>query len=1637
MTNRSFNFSRLLAALATLLALGAGLVAPPAQGADPSAMESTATRYIVVFREAPLAQYRGGLPGVPVPLTLPGKSRLDVKSEGARAYVDYLRGRQQEAESRIGAALGRTLSVQMRMQHALNAIVTSLGPAEAEAVKRLPEVLLLDPVRDFPVDTDVGPALIGAPALWNGSAAGATFPAQGEGMVVGVIDSGINFGSPSFAAVDPVDGYTHVNPLGAGNFLGTCAAGGVDAGRCNAKLIGGYDFVCGAPSNACTTAGQREEEGFGDTNGHGSHTASTAAGNRRDVVISGTTRRIQGVAPRANIIAYDVCYTNTSTGQGLCPNAGSVAAVNQAIADGVVDAINFSISGGVAPWSDAVSLAFLNATNAGIYVATSAGNSGPGANTMGHHEPWTASTAAAQHGRASLAFFLTVTGPGTVPANLTNIVMGEGTGGVAIGATIPGTTPYVVSPTFATASDGCAAFTAGTFTGAIALVSRGTCNFSVKVNNASAAGAIAVLIANNAAGDLSPSVPGTTVPAFGVRQTDGAALASWKAANPTATATIPASASIIPNTPDVLGSFSSRGPAANLDLLKPDLTAPGVNVLAAYAGTTLTGFESATIIISGTSMASPHNAGSALLLQQLKPTWTPMEIKSALEMTTTRAVLKEDGVTPATPFDMGGGRIRVDRAANAGLVLNESLANFQAADPALGGNPAGLNLPSFAKNSCVGECQFTRTLRSPLGAPKTWTATVTGLAGTVSPPTFTVAGGATQAITVTLDTSAIPPDGVFRFGWVELQPQGGTADDKLTMPLAVKVPPPVITLTPASQDVTVFQGQTGSASFTVGNAGGFGLSYSVSSTGQGATTLVNTDNTGVGSGFRAVSYTDPATAGSNAQLAADDFTLAVPTTITSLFAQGFTVSGGALATVASEITWAIYPDNGAGLPSGNPIQGTGVPAWVYTAAPTSTGVSTTGNFITLDLVAAGQGVTLQPGRYWVMMYTRSSFANRWAWYGSNGGSGGFATLTISTTNTGAWVANSSFASLALKVTGTVACGASWIGASTPASGTLAGGASQPVTTALATSSLALGNYIGSVCIASNDPLAPQAAETIRLTVATPPAGTAAKLAFTTAPSATAAAGVAFAQQPVVTVQDVANATVPGYATPVTLSIASGAGALTCSTNPVTPVAGVATFSGCRLSATGTVTLRASSGTIPDSSTNPSVTVSAGAASQLVFTTQPGNGVSGAALATQPAVSVADAGGNLVTGSTAPVTLALTTPAGATLSCAANPVPASGGIATFSGCAVSSSGTFTLTASGAGLTSAVSASFTVARTDQSITFAPLADRYVTEADFAVSATASSGLAVAFSSDTPATCAVNGALVDLVAAGPCTVRATQAGNGVYNAAPPVTQTFNVKAAAQVPRLANISTRMQVLTGADVLIGGFIIGGSQPKTVVVRARGPSLTAAGVPGALANPVLQLFSGATQIDANDNWQQAANQATIQSSGLAPPDPLESAIHTTLAPGAYTAVVTGAGLTSGVGLIEVFEVDKPEAPLLNIATRGKVLTGSDVMIGGFIIQGDAPQTVIVRARGPSLTAAGVPGALEDPVLQLFSGQTVIASNDDWTASPDQAVIQSSGFAPSDTREAVIRITLSPGAYTAIVTGKGGATGVGIVEVFAQ
>jgi len=252
------------------------------------------------------------------------------------------------------------------------------------------------------------------------------------------------------------------------------------------------------------------------------------------------------------------------------------------------------------------------------------------------------------------------------------------------------------------------------------------------------------------------------------------------------------------------------------------------------------------------------------------------------------------------------------------------------------------------------------------------------------------------------------------------------------------------------------------------------------------------------------------------------------------------------------------------------------------------------------------------------------------------------------------------------------------------------------------------------------------------------------------------------------------------------------------------------------------------------------------------------------------------------------------------------------------------------------------------------------------------------------------------------------------------------------ADIPRISGISTRMQVLTGDNVMIAGFIIGGSTPKTVVVRARGPSL---GVAGALVDPTLTLVPAAGGANTvNDDWGSAANAAQLSATGYAPANAKESAIMATLAPGAYTAIVSGVGDTTGLAIVEVYELAQPDVPLEAISTRGFVQTGDNVMIGGFIISGSGPQTVVIRARGPSL---GVAGALADPTLLLVPASGPAMVNDDWGTAGNAATLAASGFAPAHPKESAMLITLNPGAYTVVVSGVGNTTGVAIVEVYRQ
>lgn len=261
----------------------------------------------------------------------------------------------------------------------------------------------------------------------------------------------------------------------------------------------------------------------------------------------------------------------------------------------------------------------------------------------------------------------------------------------------------------------------------------------------------------------------------------------------------------------------------------------------------------------------------------------------------------------------------------------------------------------------------------------------------------------------------------------------------------------------------------------------------------------------------------------------------------------------------------------------------------------------------------------------------------------------------------------------------------------------------------------------------------------------------------------------------------------------------------------------------------------------------------------------------------------------------------------------------------------------------------------------------------------------------------------------------------------------------AVQKTPTLINISTRLDVLTGDDILDGGFIVVGSGSKTILIRGLGPSLAAAGITGVLADPIIELHSGSTNaiIAENDNWK-TNQQTAIEATGIPPTDDAESALIATLTAGAYTVIERGKLDTTGVGLIEVYDLGAGAGPALgNISTRGFVNTGENVMIAGFIVasgSGGSGQ-VIVRALGPSLAGFGVANPLADPTLELHDvNGTLIAANDNWKTDQESLIV-GTGIPPTFDAEAAIVATLAPGAYTAIESGKDNTTGVGLVEVY--
>ena len=776
--------------------------------------------YIVRLRDSAVANYQGEIPGFKATSPQHVKSTSQAKGTGktgnvklnaaapeVKNYVSFLKVKQERFLTSASAAIGTQLEPLTTYQYALNGIAVRMTQAQAIKMAELPEVIYIERERIEQLETDVSQALIGSPKVWDGSATGTK--AMGEGVVVAIIDSGINSDHASFADIGG-DGYDHTNPLGQGIYIGDCKTD--FASMCNDKLIGvrSYPEITDIYDDEKIFGATPPAKNGEDYGGHGSHVASTAAGNilldvpyvdgevgklEGDGIATGLKfAQISGVAPHANIIAYQICRPGDAGDKySGCPTVPILKAIDDAIKDGV-DVINFSISGGGNPWNSATEQGFLAARNAGIFAAVAAGNTRPATATSAaitqspystpKNAPWYTSVANSTHNREVVrelefngkTFEFT---PGSGPVQ-TEVIKGL---------------PVFAGSVDATNVEGCKVFPADAFKDKIAVIKRGTCDFTTKVSGALAAGAKAVIVYNrDGEGNdrlKMASLETLNIPAVFIGNTDGVALIEAMAANPAVELTLTPTPQAISREADVLSAGSLIGPNATNDVIVPSVAAPGSDIYAAYSDQQFGHDKSGTnpadfTLMSGTSMASPHVAGAGALLKSLHKDWTPDNIRSALMLTATtaQAMKKADAKTVADPFDVGAGRIRVDLAAKAGLVMDESALNYEIANPLLNGDPRKLNVPSMADSRCVNTCTWTRTVTATQDG--SWTAkgqAVTDkLALTVSPESFTLKKGASQTITVTADVTQVGAD--WGFGNLVLESANYPT---ATMPIAAKI----------------------------------------------------------------------------------------------------------------------------------------------------------------------------------------------------------------------------------------------------------------------------------------------------------------------------------------------------------------------------------------------------------------------------------------------------------------------------------------------------------------------------------------------------------------------------------------------------------------------------------------------------------------------------------------------------------------------------------------------------------------------------------------------------------------------------------------------------------------------------------
>lgn len=757
--------TRSAAAFVAVALVVAGAASSAVAAERPSATRAVGPGvYIVTLADPPAAVYDGGTPGYRATRAKNG-SRFDVERPAVAAYSQLLRTEQDRLLSLIGGA-----EALYQMTTAVNGFVARLDSGQVKALRSHPDVTLVERSTKQHLNTVDSPEFLGAERAW---ASRGGPDSAGDGMVIGLVDSGIWPENPSFAGLPASSAQISRQLPG---FHGACQQGqDWSPEDCNEKVVAARYFVTAFGRGNVAASGSLSPR---DGSGHGSHTASAAAGNDGvRVEVSGQRfGTASGLAPAARIAVYKACWTAPDPEDDGCATADAVAAIDQAVADGV-DVLNYPISGRPGTITDSVQRAFLNAASGGVFVAAAAGNNGPRSSGVAHAAPWVTTVAASTHRRMQGAVRL--------PDGIEHV-------GTMVSDDTVKRAPIVLGAEAASAPGGRdAARTCepGSLDPAavqdhIVVCDRGGTSRLDKSAAVALAGGAAMVLANvgrdGEEADLH-SVPTVHLGARAARELK-AYIRERRASGRAATASLDPSGSA-PTAIPAVAQFSSRGPtqARGGDLLKPDLTAPGVGVLAATAPTSST--SALWNLSSGTSTSSAHVAGLAAFIAGVKPRWSPGRIKSA--MMTTALPLADD----AGPMAAGAGQVNPRRFLRPALVYDAAAADW--ADLLAGRVRArDLNQPSVSVGSLAGRTTLTREVTNVSGRRQTFQARVSGLEGvsvTVAPAATTLRPNESERFEVRI----VANEGISTGSWIggALTWKGSATGSRTRIPLAVRPSP--------------------------------------------------------------------------------------------------------------------------------------------------------------------------------------------------------------------------------------------------------------------------------------------------------------------------------------------------------------------------------------------------------------------------------------------------------------------------------------------------------------------------------------------------------------------------------------------------------------------------------------------------------------------------------------------------------------------------------------------------------------------------------------------------------------------------------------------------------------------------------